>query len=365
MDATTSPSGRAMGVATAIVRRYGVVAAAFGLSRLLILAAAALAEAWPGRNPALTSGSSGPLLTSLTSWDGWWYLGIARDGYHAAAVTGPYHDYAFLPLYPALVRVLSLPWPAFDGLVAVILSNVLFLVALVLLVELGEPYLGRERSERAAVLLSFAPFGAVFGMAYAESLFLVLSIGAFLAVERRRLALAGALVALAALDRLQGALLILPLAILASQRMGRPTIQLAWLLLGPLAALGFVAYVGALTGTPGGFSGAQAGWGRAGIERRTPRRVSVPTSRRKTWSRSSPCALPCSCCSVSVGAVGCLSPTCSCRSCTWRRCSSAASWNWSGDMRWWRSRWPGCWSSGPGTATDGEWSAPSPHSALR
>ena len=56
-----------------------------------------------------------PLLQSLTSWDGWWYLGIVRDGYHAAPPRRPYHDYAFLPLFPMLVRLLALPSPGWEG----------------------------------------------------------------------------------------------------------------------------------------------------------------------------------------------------------------------------------------------------------
>ena len=40
------------------------------------------AEQIVDRNPALTTGDGAPILRSLTSWDGWWYLGIVRDGYH-------------------------------------------------------------------------------------------------------------------------------------------------------------------------------------------------------------------------------------------------------------------------------------------
>src|SRR4051812_10704207 len=97
---------------------WGVIAldrslvAVFVASRLLVAIAALAAETLIVRNAALTSGDGGPILRSLTSWDGWFYLGIIRDGYHAAAVVGTYHDYAFLPLYPVLVRVLAAPWPA-------------------------------------------------------------------------------------------------------------------------------------------------------------------------------------------------------------------------------------------------------------
>ena len=85
-------------------------------SRLVVLAAALVAELLVPRNPLLTGGDGAPILQSLTSWDGWWYLGIVRDGYHAAPLDGAYHDYAFLPLYPMLVRLLATPFPGWEGL---------------------------------------------------------------------------------------------------------------------------------------------------------------------------------------------------------------------------------------------------------
>ena len=111
-------------------------------SRLVVLAAALVAELLVPRNPLLTGGDGAPILRSLTSWDGWWYLGIVRDGYHAAPLDGAYQDYAFLPLYPMLVRLLATPFPGWEGLIAVALSNVLFAVGIVLLVRLTAPRFG-------------------------------------------------------------------------------------------------------------------------------------------------------------------------------------------------------------------------------
>src|SRR4029453_6767048 len=86
----------------------GGVVAMFVVSRLLVLGAAFVAETLIPRNPALEPGASGPILRSLTTWDGWYYLGIVRDGYQANPVSGPYANVAFPPLYPAVVKVLSL-----------------------------------------------------------------------------------------------------------------------------------------------------------------------------------------------------------------------------------------------------------------
>ncbi len=250
------------------LRRYwdGRVVTAFVASRLLLLLASVVAEFFIPRNPALTSGDNGPILRSLTSWDGWWFLGIAREGYHATAVTGAYHDYAFLPLYPLVVGVLSFPWPAIAGLIAVLVSNVAFLAALFLLVDLGARHIGRERASLAAAWLAIWPFGSAFGMAYSDSLFLLLIVGSFLAAERDRRLVAGVLLGLACLTRLQGIALILPLWLLLARRDGwrfRPS-QL-WLLLGPAAAAAYFAYIAIVSGSPTAFFDAQEGWGRTGM----------------------------------------------------------------------------------------------------
>ena len=234
-------------------------------SRLIVLLAAWVGEQPALRNPALTSGSDLPILRSLTAWDGWWYLGIARNGYHTAALTGGYHDYAFLPLFPAIIKALALPWPGADSLVSVLVSNALFVVGLVLMLQLGTIVLGDDRARWAVVLMALFPFSFVFSMAYAESLFLVLSVGALLAAERERRLLAGVLVGLAALTRLQGAILALPVWLVLFLRDGRRLRRSQWpVLLGPASAGAFIVGISIFAGGAGAYGAAQAAWGRAG-----------------------------------------------------------------------------------------------------
>jgi len=241
------------------------VLAAFTASRLLVLLAAFAAENLVIRNRALI-GDQAPILRSLTAWDGQYFIGIAREGYHLAPVAGEYRDVAFAPLFPLVTGVLALPWPDLTALIAVVVANVAFLLALGLLTRLGEIYLGRERAAYAAGLMAIYPFAAVYSMAYSDSLFLALSLGAFLAAERNWRARAGVLLGLACLARIQGIVLILPLAILLLRQDGwRPRPSLAWLALGPLAILGFVAYLAAVTGSWTAYLDAQIAWGRTGI----------------------------------------------------------------------------------------------------
>ncbi len=258
------------GSLAADLRLDASILAIFLASRILIVGAAIVAEYLVPRNAGLAAGA-GPILDSLTAWDGWYYLGIARDGYHAAPVAGAYSDVAFAPLYPLLIRVVSLPFQGFEAIAAVLISNIAFLAALALLVRLGERYIGRRRAVLAASLLVIYPFASTFAMGYTESLFLLLMVATFLSAERGHRALTGILLALTVLSRLQGAALILPLLILFLRQDGwrlRPS--QAWLLLGPLAAIGFFAYIAALTGSPTAFLDAQQAWGREGLGGSSP-----------------------------------------------------------------------------------------------
>ena len=248
------------------LRLDGGLVALFLASRLVLLVAAFVAENLIPRNPALEPGADGPILRSLTSWDGWFYLGIVRDGYQSQAVVDAYSNLAFPPLYPMLIRLLSAPIPGSEGLVAILISNIAFLGALALLVRLGTPYLGRRRAAVAAGLLVIYPFASVFAMAYTESLFLLLMVAALLAAERRHRAWAGIFLALAVLSRLQGIALLLPLGLIMLRQDGwRPRASQAWLILGPLAMLGFLVYVATVTGTPTAYLDAQQAWGREGL----------------------------------------------------------------------------------------------------
>jgi hypothetical protein len=240
--------------------------AIFVASRVVVVFAALVAEYLIPRNPGLNPGADGPILRSLTSWDGWYYLGIVANGYQADPVAGAYSNVAFPPLYPAIVKALSLPIPAYAGVVAIVVSNVAFLLALGLMVRLGTRYIGRRRASLAAGLLVIYPFASAFAMAYTESLFLLVMLAAFLAAERGHRAWAGIFFALTVACRLQGAVLILPLAILMLRQDGwRPKASMLWLGLGPLAAVAFLVYIAGVTGSTTAFLDAQQAWGRTGI----------------------------------------------------------------------------------------------------
>jgi hypothetical protein len=234
-------------------------------SRLVVWAAGLLGVMWFGRAPGTTgydarglttpfSGFGDLLVSPAARWDSVWYLTIAHDGYGTAS---SHPQAAFYPLYPLLMRAGG--WIVGSPLLAgVLISLACFLGALVLLHRLVALELGPQHARPTLLLVAFFPTALFFSAVYSEALFLLVSVGAFLAARRERWAWAGALGALAALTRNSGVLLLLPLVLLFlyGPRAGgvpaavgrarwlpryRVTPQLAWLALAPL---GLALYLG-------------------------------------------------------------------------------------------------------------------------
>jgi hypothetical protein len=234
--------------------------AVFIATRLLVVLIAALSETTLAPANPDPSWDERPILSSLTGSDAVYYLGIAKEGYHLEPVKEGYRDWVFFPLYPMAIRAASVVTLGDLPLAAILVSNVSFLAAMAALYALTRRHLDHERSIRAVTYLAIAPGAVAFTMAYGESLFLLLSAGAFLAAENRRWAVMGFLCALAALTRLPGVLLVIPLFVLQWQAFGRPRVPMIWLALGPLALIGFMAYQGVTIGDPLGFLTAQRAW---------------------------------------------------------------------------------------------------------
>ena len=128
------------------------------------------------------AGAAHYLLQPWRNWDGHWYALVVLKGYgYHEAVT------AFFPLYPALLGVGN--W-LLDGqieLAGVIISNVAFLGALVLLYQLLIVDFDRAVVRRALLYIALFPTAYYFSAVYSESLFLLVSVGCLLAARRDRI----------------------------------------------------------------------------------------------------------------------------------------------------------------------------------
>ncbi|HEY6776974.1 MAG TPA: mannosyltransferase family protein [Thermoleophilaceae bacterium] len=210
--------------------------------------------------PALTHSVAEPLLAPLARWDAVWYLRIADSGYGDSAPRA-----AFFPLYPLLIRSAAAP---LGGSAAALLtasyaiSLAAFLGALVLLYRLASLELGRRFASPTLLLLAVFPAALYFGAPYSESLFLLVSVGAFYAARTERWAWAGACAAAASATRSAGLLLLVPLAMLWWSSRDRRPRDAAWLLLGPVGLLAYAAWLGLVEGDALRFLDVQDAWSR-------------------------------------------------------------------------------------------------------
>lgn len=145
------------------------------------------------------------LLTSWDRWDAANYTRIAQFGYQTV------RDTAFFPLFPLLINIISLPFGHHGYLaIGMFLSNLAFLGVLFILYQLATDILGEQVGRHTLLYLSLFPTAFFFFAAYNESLFVLFTAGAFLAMRRQKWWLAGILGLLASLTRAAGLFLVIP-----------------------------------------------------------------------------------------------------------------------------------------------------------
>ncbi len=147
------------------------------------------------------------LFGAWQRWDACWYERIAAHGYrsHPAAV-------GFFPLYPALMRVVGVPFGGHLTLAGLLISSVAYIAAMTGLYRLVCRDFDVESAQRAVLYLSVFPSAFFLFAPFTEALFLALSIWVLYAARQGYWGVAAPLALLAGLTRIQGALLVLPLA---------------------------------------------------------------------------------------------------------------------------------------------------------
>ena len=249
----------------------GLAFSAFASSRLLVYAVALFTSLRLGADGSANAARFGDdslthplggfgdvLFSPLARWDSVWYLGIAHDGYDGGA------DTAFFPLYPLLVRTLVLPNPSEGALLvsAYVVSLACFAGALWLLQRLVELELGSAVARATVWLVALFPAALFFGAPYSESLFLLVSVGAFYAARTGRWAWAATLAAAATATRSAGIVLLVPLFLLWLDSQPRRGRELAWLALAPAGLGAYMLHLGIAHGDALAFVDAQEAWFR-------------------------------------------------------------------------------------------------------
>jgi hypothetical protein len=231
--------------------------APFLVSRLLVWAAT-----WFGaRNIPPTPGmysnlGAPPILSPFFHWDADAYGYIAHHGYFlgAGGVTAMDLRVAWFPGYPLLIHLLGgSDWAMF------LIPNVSFFAALALLYVVAFARMDSDRARLTLWLLALGPAAMFYSYPYPESLFLLLSVGAFVLMESGHWLLAGLVGMGAAVTRVPGVLVSAALG--AEFALGNRRRVILGAMLLPVVGLAAVSLTDWIQmGDPLGFVHAHAYW---------------------------------------------------------------------------------------------------------
>ena len=209
---------------------------------------------------------SGPdsFLWIWKRWDGLHYVNLAELGYSGYVEDGKNLFLVFFPLYPWLMRVISLI-TGNTMAAGLLISFVCYSAGCVFLYKLAALELGRGAAKRTVLFLSVYPYAFFFGGIMTESLFLLTTAGGLWAIRRHRWWQAGVWGLLAAMTRMHGILLIGAAGAELIEHMGRfdwKTIarKLPALLLPAMGTLVYLALNWSVTGNPFSFTVMQQHW---------------------------------------------------------------------------------------------------------
>jgi hypothetical protein len=207
-------------------------------------------------DPSLTH-DLGAVTDVWARWDSVWFLRIAEHGYNAASGAAS----AFYPLYPATVAALGRALFGHYVLAGILISLAAALGSFLLLHRIAEERLGADGARRAVLYLAFFPFALFLQAVYSESLYLLLTLAAFVLAERRRFLAAGVVTGLALLTRPTGVALLPALALIAWQERDRLR-AFASLAVAPVLFAAYPLYLWQADGDPWAFLRAQRLWSR-------------------------------------------------------------------------------------------------------
>lgn len=174
---------------------------------------------------------SNDFFNSFSNWDGGHFIGIAKFGYSEK------FQYAFFPLYPLFIRVIS--QITHNYLVSAILINIVSAYfGMHVLYKLISIEFDKKIAQKTILFILFFPTSFYFITAYSEGLFFLLTVSAFYFFRRKRLFLATLFASMSGATRLAGLACVFALLIEVGLTQGFN--RKNWFLL--LSFFGFIAY---------------------------------------------------------------------------------------------------------------------------
>lgn len=174
---------------------------------------------------------SNNFFMSFANWDGGHFLGIAQSGYSEK------FQYAFFPLYPAAINLLSKFFQNFLT-AGVLISVSATFFGLHLLFALTSFYFDKKIAEKTVYFFLFFPTSFFLLTVYSEGLFFLLAVLTFYLLQKKKLMLATFAAILVSATRLAGLAVVAGflIEVWLTQGFNRKN----WYIF--LAPLGFVAY---------------------------------------------------------------------------------------------------------------------------
>jgi hypothetical protein len=184
----------------------------FGVSRMLFLVVSTLGRLFL----APQSDRGTPAWLMWDRWDASYYARIAFQGYKVPS------DKAFYPLWPLLEHLLGcllpMPAPTVYYVIGVILANLFFFFALVMVYKLVARDVDARVAKRTVWFLTWQPYGLFYALGYTESLFLLLCVFALWFLGQEHWWWAAGCGFLATLTRGTGIVLVVPCCWLLIER---------------------------------------------------------------------------------------------------------------------------------------------------
>ena len=171
---------------------------------------------WSGQPHVFPPFTGHRLVEGWAQWDSGWYYRIARDGY--SYVEGQQSTVVFFPVYPLLMRVTAGAVGS-TYLAGILVTAAAGVASAALFFTWVRERLSPGAAKAALLLFVLYPYAFfMFGAVYADAVFILAVIGAFVLLEHDHPWLAGLVGAVATASRPMGAVLVIGLAVRAWER---------------------------------------------------------------------------------------------------------------------------------------------------
>ncbi|MDP1931328.1 MAG: hypothetical protein Q8L60_07725 [Gammaproteobacteria bacterium] len=206
----------------------------------------------------------------LCGWDCGWYTGVVESGYDLQPHAHPHGDaanWAFFPAFPLAAEAIGAVANVSAGAALLMTAKLFFLFSIFAFVKFAQVWAPGVPAWLAAAVVGFQPYAIYGNVGYTESMFLLFTCLAFLALGKGRFVAAGLFGAVLSAVRPVGVLFVVPLLIAGLRRL--PTSDLderGRILLGamlvPVGLSMFMIFLYQHTGDALAFSHVQIAWDR-------------------------------------------------------------------------------------------------------